>query len=807
MVQLLDVKKMMIMIVTRIGSKLFKKLMQSSDLLCFWKLEDANGWLSNWSPHKIIGDSMEFSTLEHYLMYHKAKLMGDNVVADRILVAPNSKLAKSLGREVSNWNEELWVSKRESIMIEGITLKVASHHNLRSMLLNTGSCIIVECSPYDKVWSCGMIESECRTRPHLQWSGRSLLGKCWMEVRRRLRVAEESRDLGTSDIAYRTNGCYSGCNIMGVAKVQSYRLSKINMANVRKRLVPTFQDYSNYCTIPGHIQCMGHLCINKKGNLMYPGSICTVVGNIKDKIAELSESLIGGSIHYSEYVKGLDQLMLSKEGVLRGRCLSGFVGGSMRMVILPSWDLNINEIYIPRYAIKSLKIPSRNYDGIDGPKFKYDTVKEGSYVIVVRPPSLNESSVQPMKLKFWDKTAIGISPLNCAEYHADFDGDEMQLYFINTVEAVRECEKWGLITRPMFDFDAIKEELGDSFDRKTFMDNTTINLNEALANVNITPTMKASKIKNESFEMIRTQLACTDLEFVVLSENGIHDIMQQQLTQGEIGKISRSARGGTMDFLSYGSYERHISKSVGCSYSTPDNRLVVCRSIPLFGAYAGSPACTLVSRICSVVQQSYLDSHRAKLHKISKFDMASSFITGEVKDGIIALSSTAQTDGARWSAKISESEDLYICEFASLSKINFSCILGSYNVGVLSNIPHNRRLDVARKGVKFLVMYYDLPHDDVEVNTLAYVINNRCGDYSLPPTESNGVGSRNYRWLTKLVVQNWTKIYTMDKPDETGVIELDRRYNVDTRVEACVFANFDNLTSVDTNVKPGSIKY
>lgn len=96
------------------------------------------------------------------------------------------------------------------------------------------------------------------------------------------------------------------------------------------------------------------------------------------------------------------------------------------------------------------------------------------------------------------------------------------------------------------------------------------------------------------------------------------------MNQGEVGRIYRMARVGSIDYISYNNVSCHISNNVGVQKNG-----VTIPSTPIFGVKAGFPACVLVSKICSVVQQGYLDSHRARLQNIDRFDIASSFIIGE----------------------------------------------------------------------------------------------------------------------------------------------------------------------------------
>lgn len=38
--------------------------------------------------------------------------------------------------------------------------------------------------------------------------------------------------------------------------------------------------------------------------------------------------------------------------------------------------------------------------------------------------------------------AIGMYPVNCPDFHADFDGDEVQVYAIKSLPAIEEARNW-----------------------------------------------------------------------------------------------------------------------------------------------------------------------------------------------------------------------------------------------------------------------------------------------------------------------------------------------------------------------------
>jgi ribA/ribD-fused uncharacterized protein len=58
--------------------------------------------------------------------------------------------------------------------------KFSQHPDMKEFLLGTGDEVIVEASPFDKIWGIGIKTYE--TDP-LKWKGTNLLGFALMEVR------------------------------------------------------------------------------------------------------------------------------------------------------------------------------------------------------------------------------------------------------------------------------------------------------------------------------------------------------------------------------------------------------------------------------------------------------------------------------------------------------------------------------------------------------------------------------------------------------------------------------------------------
>lgn len=149
-------------------------------------------WMSNFHSASFIatsfGETHTFPTTEHYFMWYKAMFFGDFEIAERILRADNPYSAKSLGREVKNYNDEEWSKVRYQAMLHGNILKYQQNNDIKEKLLATGNKILAEGNPIDPIWGIGLSEDdpdEIIFNPGY-WRGYNLLGYVLMDVRNML---------------------------------------------------------------------------------------------------------------------------------------------------------------------------------------------------------------------------------------------------------------------------------------------------------------------------------------------------------------------------------------------------------------------------------------------------------------------------------------------------------------------------------------------------------------------------------------------------------------------------------------------
>jgi len=178
------------------NSELYQAISEgdSFDYLYFWghtkpKSEAVNkACFSQWyEGYPVVEGENTFATAEHYMMWRKAKLFNDNVAAEKCLKSTDPREVKAIGRSVRNYDDKLWSEKRYDAVCQGNMHKFSQHPKLKEYILSTDYAVLVEASPYDKVWGIGLNPQEASQKTPHDWKGMNLLGYALMEVRDWLR--------------------------------------------------------------------------------------------------------------------------------------------------------------------------------------------------------------------------------------------------------------------------------------------------------------------------------------------------------------------------------------------------------------------------------------------------------------------------------------------------------------------------------------------------------------------------------------------------------------------------------------------
>jgi ribA/ribD-fused uncharacterized protein len=137
----------------------------------FW-----NGIYSQWHKAPMTIDGVQYNCCEQYMMHQKALTFGDLEISEEVLQTSNPKDQKGLGRQIKSFNKDKWDSVCLGIVYKGNLEKFRQNPDLLAELLSTGDRLLVEASPFDKIWGIGMAEEDPGVDDPANWKGLNLLG-------------------------------------------------------------------------------------------------------------------------------------------------------------------------------------------------------------------------------------------------------------------------------------------------------------------------------------------------------------------------------------------------------------------------------------------------------------------------------------------------------------------------------------------------------------------------------------------------------------------------------------------------------
>lgn len=117
------------------------------------------------------------------MMWSKAILFNDSEIAEKIMQAKTPKEIKKLGREVSDFDQAVWNKSKFEIVVKANYNKFTQNSELLKQLLATGDRVLVEASPWDRIWGVGLDVGDPDVYDTDKWKGQNLLGQALMTVR------------------------------------------------------------------------------------------------------------------------------------------------------------------------------------------------------------------------------------------------------------------------------------------------------------------------------------------------------------------------------------------------------------------------------------------------------------------------------------------------------------------------------------------------------------------------------------------------------------------------------------------------
>ena len=143
----------------------------------FW-----GGPFSNWYPSNFVVEGRRFNCGEQFMMFEKAMTFEDEITANVIMETSNPRDQKKLGRKVRNYDDKVWSEVRYEKVKRGLLEKYKQDPFFYNYLKERKDKIIVEASPYDRIWGIGFGENDPDLLEKKDKWGLNLLGRCIMEI-------------------------------------------------------------------------------------------------------------------------------------------------------------------------------------------------------------------------------------------------------------------------------------------------------------------------------------------------------------------------------------------------------------------------------------------------------------------------------------------------------------------------------------------------------------------------------------------------------------------------------------------------
>jgi len=159
------------------------------EILYFFSKEPENKEFSNFYETNFTLDGVEYKSAEHAFQAIKARTFGDETSFGKILKAKSAQSAKSFGKKVSGFKDEVWTpEKKEGIMKQIVRAKFTQNLELRKKLVDSGDKILANADARDKFWGVGTSATTAIAKDPSKWKGENRLGKMLMDLRTELRA-------------------------------------------------------------------------------------------------------------------------------------------------------------------------------------------------------------------------------------------------------------------------------------------------------------------------------------------------------------------------------------------------------------------------------------------------------------------------------------------------------------------------------------------------------------------------------------------------------------------------------------------
>lgn len=152
---------------------------------------------TQWAYANFKVDGVSYNTAEQFMMAQKAFKFGDSDTFKKIMNVKSPRMQKALGREVKGFNSGVWEAAARDIVYRGNYHKFIQNPEMLNKLKATAGTLLVEASPYDKIWGIGIDVKEAKAGK--KWQGTNWLGEVLTVLRDNL---ESAVDLKAAEFHY-----------------------------------------------------------------------------------------------------------------------------------------------------------------------------------------------------------------------------------------------------------------------------------------------------------------------------------------------------------------------------------------------------------------------------------------------------------------------------------------------------------------------------------------------------------------------------------------------------------------------------
>lgn len=238
--------------------------------------------------------------------------------------------------------------------------------------------------------------------------------------------------------------------------------------------------------------------------------------------------------------------------------------------------------------------------------------------------------------------------------------------------------------------------------------------------------------------------------YVQESIRGMSDVTRQQPLQGCIGYMSRMAKVASMCFVRKENHLIVVTRTRKVTLETG-----------LQDSY-GCPCLRGISRLCSVSQQSALDSHRVSRSDMPAHDMISDLLQGNESTVIVLPEGYKGMSPLTWACH----KDGFTVGILALGDAHLVAswpIAGAYSPLLLGYCKNPRAACVV--GLTLIFNYFSITVDPQELSDMAWMFCYNSDASSSPITTSAGMQARKLGWVDTLMMHSYGTLRLLGEED------------------------------------------